>query len=581
MPRRMTLFPAPLLLPAFLLATLTFACSQSRDSDSMLAGTQYEGLPGSVQNVTSQNLNPQSINPQSQQVQSMGLQATNSQAAYSQARIVRLSYVDGNVRFDRSDGGGSIQAFINMPVIEGARLSTEADGRAEVQFEDGSTIRLMPGTTLDIQQLRLSANGERISSVAVTRGQAYFDVKKRSADQFAVSFPQRQLVVKKPSHFRVAVDSDGLKVADFKGNLELSDPDGHNVDIGKNESLSLDFSDPGRYFLAHGTTLDPQDSWDHAREEQLAVADSKQNQNLAYASAYSTAYSYSYGLSDLSRYGSYIYAPGYGYMWRPYYASAYWDPFQDGSWYWYPGYNYIFVSSHPWGWTPYHYGTWVNVPRLGWCWNPNGNPNFVPLAGIINAPPGFRIIRPPRVPPPGNVIPVGRGVAAAGTLPSSTGAGLAGREPRGGVISGQVEAQSSLSQNVGSKGLGIPIATIPAILPAMPIEAVGPALKVVQNPLSDGQGDASRFVRGTRDATTQSAMPVRPIQAPAAMTATRRDRGSRLDVPRAMPARGPSMPPTRPMSSPSHTSSPGVGGFSGRSAAPAPSGGGGRSSRGK
>ena len=44
--------------------------------------------------------------------------------ADSKARIVRLSYVDGNVQIDRGEGQGFEKAIMNMPVIEGAKIST-------------------------------------------------------------------------------------------------------------------------------------------------------------------------------------------------------------------------------------------------------------------------------------------------------------------------------------------------------------------------------------------------------------------------------------------------------------------------
>ncbi len=64
--------------------------------------------------------------------------------ADSQARIVRLSQVDGDVQIDRNLGQGYEKAFLNLPVTEGAKLRTGQDARAEVEFDDGSTLRLHP-----------------------------------------------------------------------------------------------------------------------------------------------------------------------------------------------------------------------------------------------------------------------------------------------------------------------------------------------------------------------------------------------------------------------------------------------------
>src|SRR4051812_23471221 len=106
-------------------------------------------------------------------------QSDDSSNAYSRVRIVRVSYVDGDVRIDRGDNQGFVKAFSNMPLVEGSRLSTEADGRAEAEFEDGSTIRLAGNSTLDFQQLQLGKNGEHVTTVSLEHGEAYFGIKKK------------------------------------------------------------------------------------------------------------------------------------------------------------------------------------------------------------------------------------------------------------------------------------------------------------------------------------------------------------------------------------------------------------------
>src|SRR6476660_3832727 len=64
----------------------------------------------------------------------------------SHARIVRLSYVDGQVRLD--NGHGYESATMNVPLTERDWLQTGSDGWAEVQLEDGSLIRLAPKTEM-------------------------------------------------------------------------------------------------------------------------------------------------------------------------------------------------------------------------------------------------------------------------------------------------------------------------------------------------------------------------------------------------------------------------------------------------
>ena len=85
--------------------------------------------------------------------------------ADSQARIVRLSDVEGNLQIDRATGDGYEKAFLNMPITEGVRLRTRQGARAEVEFEDGSTMHLVPNTILQFTTLSLRDSGARVSTI--------------------------------------------------------------------------------------------------------------------------------------------------------------------------------------------------------------------------------------------------------------------------------------------------------------------------------------------------------------------------------------------------------------------------------
>ena len=55
-------------------------------------------------------------------------------SANSRVRIVRLSTVEGTVQIDRATGQGFEKAFLNMPITQGVKLRTTADGLAEFEF---------------------------------------------------------------------------------------------------------------------------------------------------------------------------------------------------------------------------------------------------------------------------------------------------------------------------------------------------------------------------------------------------------------------------------------------------------------
>jgi hypothetical protein len=317
-------------------------------------------------------------------------------AQNSHARIVRLSFLDGQVQIDRNAGQGMEKAIQNMPIVEGSRLSVEQGGHAEAEFENDSTMRLVGPAEVSFRELSLGPDGKKNTLIDIQSGLAYFDLPKAKDSEFRVEFHGHTFAAKKGSQFRVDVSGDGQSLAVMKGELALQG-EPKEVAIKKNETISFQ-GDNAQYALNKGVDALGADVWNHDREQD--------RQLLARSEQYHATNSYygnNYGTYDLARYGNWYYGPGYGWLWRPYfYDASYaydpyaWNPFGNGNWSYYPGSGWTFISGYPWGWAPYRYGSWMFVPGFGWSWRP-GAPSYgwqtVPT--VINPPAGFGIPRPP------------------------------------------------------------------------------------------------------------------------------------------------------------------------------------------
>lgn len=309
----------------------------------------------------------------------------------SQVRIVRLSFLDGAVQIDRNTGEGFEKAITNMPITQGVKLSTGEDGEAEVEFENGSTVRLAPDTRITFDQLSLRGDGGKVNLLTMQEGTAYFDIKVKDEDEFRVVYGGRDVQIAKSTHFRAEVANDHARLAVFKGELRLQGT-ADEVRVKKNETLTLDLDRTSEYQLAKGVEQGQYDWWDKEREDyhnQYAYNSRQQG----YADS-----PYSYGWSDLNYYGSFINIPGYGYGWRPYGVGYGWDPFASGYWVWYPGFGYTWISPYPWGWMPYRYGSWRFFGGYGWAWVPGGWQTAYYTPRVINPPPSYRPPRPPSNP---------------------------------------------------------------------------------------------------------------------------------------------------------------------------------------
>src|ERR1700739_1759980 len=102
----------------------------------------------------------------------------------SHVRIVRLSEAQGTLGMDRGTGKGYEQTMQNMPIVEGAKLQTD-EGYAEVEFEDGSTLRLTPDSRVVFSQLVLHGTGVKASTVNVERGTVYVNLENSKENEFA------------------------------------------------------------------------------------------------------------------------------------------------------------------------------------------------------------------------------------------------------------------------------------------------------------------------------------------------------------------------------------------------------------
>jgi hypothetical protein len=79
--------------------------------------------------------------------------------------------------------------------------------------------------------------------------------------------------------------------------------------------------------------------------------------------------SFGFFYSNLSPHGSWLVSASHGRVWRPHLYVPGWHPYYDGRWM-YTDLGWCWVSDYPWGGIPYHYGTWVFDPVLGWVWVP-------------------------------------------------------------------------------------------------------------------------------------------------------------------------------------------------------------------
>jgi FecR protein len=347
----------------------------------------------------------------------------------SQVRIVRLSQVKGDVKLDRGTEKGFEAAFANLPVVQNQRLQTH-QGIAEVEFEDNSSLRVTPDSLIEFPVLQRSSTGGTMTGVKLVKGTLYVSLANAKGSEFTVAFGDEKVVVTPSSHIRIDLDDSKAKLAVFNGEVQVTDASG-TLTASKKKTLMFDLAARTPAVVAKNDEAGQFDDWDKSEMDYHKLRSSA-------SSAFSGG-SNLYGVSDLYYYGSFNNIGGCGSMWRPYMASAAWDPFANGVWAWYPSAGYSWVSPYPWGWAPFHYGSWSYCGG-GWGWSPGGQwIGLVNQPMILNAGNSGRYANVPR--PPHHPVPGGSTLAVVNTRPL--------------VVSKPVSAESFVFQK-DSAGLGVP-----------------------------------------------------------------------------------------------------------------------------
>jgi hypothetical protein len=313
-------------------------------------------------------------------------------------RIARLSVAQGDVQIDRNSGDGWEQAVNNMPIVGGARLFAGDNSRAEIEFEDGSSVRLAGPAQVSVSQLSLAADGTPVTHIEIDSGMVYVNARlNHPADFQIIASTGESFAVTKPSRLRFKAGEQVASLSVIEGEVQIAKNGGDNSTLQAGQSYNYILGQPGSAVRSASVPPQTEDSWDQQR-------DTYNDQNAAAGAQYSgSADPNAPGVADLGAYGNYANIPDCGDCWQPNGVGPDWNPYDNGAWSYYDDWGWTFVSGYPWGWAPFYYGNWFYAGGRGWWWRPGGPHGgwgtaggWRPLPHYLNAPAhGFSAPRPP------------------------------------------------------------------------------------------------------------------------------------------------------------------------------------------
>jgi hypothetical protein len=253
-----------------------------------------------------------------------------------------------------------------MPIIGGARLYAAEDSRAELEFEDGSSVRMVGPAQISLVELAASESGNPVNVVEVDSGVVYFNARMRNQDEFRIVTPTGEsFAITQPTRMHIKVDEQVATLTVTEGRVAVQNSvTAGNVEIQSGQTYNYLLGQPESMVLQLNAPTQTEDSWNQQRQAQ-------DDQNLAAADSGTG----NVDQAELGSYGTYSDLPGYGVSWQPNGVGPDWDPFGYGAWSYYPDWGWTYISAYPWGWAPYYYGNWFYVGGSGWWWRPGHGPH--------------------------------------------------------------------------------------------------------------------------------------------------------------------------------------------------------------
>jgi hypothetical protein len=269
------------------------------------------------------------------------------------ARVLRASYLQGEVSFRPGTVDDWTSATLNYPLSSGDHLWTDTASRAELHV-GSNAIRLGPETAFEILDL-----DDTHLQIRMTQGSALIRLRTlNSDDNVEIDTPTGAVTLMRDGTYRVDVSADGASstITTRNGDAEVT-ANNNTVPVRPNQTVlfTVDGASPD---VRNAAPMDEYDQWADARDRA-----EDQSVSAQYVSRDMTGY------EDLDRNGTWSDDPDYGHVWVPTHVVADWAPYRYGRWAWVEPYGWTWIDDAPWGFAPFHYGRWAYA-RNRWVWAP-------------------------------------------------------------------------------------------------------------------------------------------------------------------------------------------------------------------
>jgi hypothetical protein len=270
----------------------------------------------------------------------------------------RVRHTEAGVSLQRATEPGAEEAVANLPFLPGDRVWSDARGRVEFQFADGTLLRLDSGSKLDYIAHEEDTDDERVILRLWSGALILHTRDGRASPEFAIETPGGVVVADTRGVFRVDVDSGETRVSVYEGEAVLEADQQVRLRAGERAYARAGeaYGEAERFDVADA---DEFLRWDADRQGAARTARNVPEYLPEDISPYA---------DELEEHGTWYYEAEVGHVWRPS-VDVGWRPYHNGRWIW-TSYGWTWLPYERWGWAPFHYGRWGHAPALGWYWIP-------------------------------------------------------------------------------------------------------------------------------------------------------------------------------------------------------------------
>lgn len=261
------------------------------------------------------------------------------------ALVGRVAYVEGAVSYVGVESDDWAPVSRNFPVAERESFWTDRESRAELQVGPVQ-LRLDQMTELDVDRLDYG-----VARYNLARGVVDIRMWRMPDGGVTIITPRGEVRLERAGVYRIDATAGNVEVTTLEGLASVDGPGGA-INISRGQAAIL--LGGQRIEIAAGQTAYI-DEWSRRREAETGYG--RRPDSTDYA-----------GIEDLDSFGRWQAIADYDRVWFPDNVPQDWAPYRYGEWTWVQPWGWTWVDDAPWGFTPFHYGRWVQVGgRWGWC----------------------------------------------------------------------------------------------------------------------------------------------------------------------------------------------------------------------